>query len=364
MPQDLETARQRLSAVLHPRLQRPLGELGLIELVADAGSALGVKLSAGCASAAWQRELEPALRAAVPAPLNVTWLPDALPRAVTETDPVPQAKNVILVMSGKGGVGKSTVAANLAVALGQLGARVGLLDADIYGPSIPTLFGIHEQPLSDGGKIKPLEKYGIKLMSMGFLLESPHSAVVWRGPMLHGALMQFLKDVAWGPLDYLLLDLPPGTGDIALTLSQQVASTGAVTVTTPQEVALQDVYKSVAMNQKVGIPSLGVVENQSYFLCDGCNARHELFGSGGGARIAELSGSPLLGQVPLEPSVRQCGDSGTPVVLSAPDTESARVFRAVAVGVAEQAALFNAASSAPLTIDRSGGVNRHLPIAR
>src|SRR5690606_22013652 len=218
-------------------------------------------------------------------------------RPVADNDPVPGVKNIVLVMSGKGGVGKSTVATNLALALSRLGYRVGLLDADIYGPSIPTMLGITGQPLSDGKQIQPLERFGVKLMSIGFLLEDNKAAVVWRGPMLHGALLQFLKDVAWGELDFLLLDLPPGTGDIALTLSQHVKSNGAVIVTTPQDVALQDVYKAVSMNQKVGIPISGVVENQSYFICDGCEKKHFLFGEGGGRKIAEMAEAPLLGQI-------------------------------------------------------------------
>src|ERR1051325_10566733 len=191
-------------------------------------------------------------------------------RAISDDDPVPGVKDIVLVMSGKGGVGKSTVAANLALALARSGKSVGLLDADMYGPSLPTMFGISGRPVSDGSKIRPLSRFGVKLMSIGFLLDDEKAAVVWRGPMLHGALMQFLKDVDWGELDFLLLDLPPGTGDIALTLSQRVQSNGAVIVTTPQEVALQDVYKAVAMNQKVGIPILGVVENDSYFVCQTC----------------------------------------------------------------------------------------------
>src|SRR5687768_11177383 len=230
-------------------------------------------------------------------------------REIGPDDPVPGVKNVILVMSGKGGVGKSTVATNLALAMKALGLKVGLLDADIYGPSIPTMLGVTGQPISDGKQIQPLERYGVKLMSIGFLLEDARSAVVWRGPMLHGALVQFLKDVDWGKLDYLLLDLPPGTGDVALTLSQRVRSNGAVIVTTPQEVALQDVYKSVSMCQKVGIPVLGVVENQSYFVCDGCEKKHELFGSGGGQKIADFAQAPLLGQIPLNPAVREWGDA-------------------------------------------------------
>jgi len=283
-------------------------------------------------------------------------------REILPDDPVPEVTHVILVMSGKGGVGKSTVASNLALALSRAGQRVGLLDADIYGPSIPTMFGITGQPLSEDGKIQPLERFGVKLMSIGFLLEDPKSAIVWRGPMLHGALMQFLKDVNWGKLDFLLLDLPPGTGDVALTLSQKVRSTGAVIVTTPQEVALQDVYKSVSMAQKVGIPILGVVENESYFICDGCEKRHELFGSGGGQSIADFAKAPLIGQIPLHPSVRQWGDAGTPVVQAAPASETAQAFVAVAEKLLES--LAQSEPEAGLQIDRSGGVNRRLPIAR
>jgi len=283
-------------------------------------------------------------------------------REIGPDDPVPGVKHVILVMSGKGGVGKSTVASNLALALSRMGHSVGLLDADIYGPSIPTMFGITGQPLSDGKQIQPLERFGIKLMSIGFLLEDPKAAVVWRGPMLHGALLQFLKDVNWGKLDFLLLDLPPGTGDVSLTLSQKVRSTGAVIVTTPQEVALQDVYKSVSMAQKVGIPLLGVVENESYFICDGCEKRHELFGSGGGQSVADYAKAPLLGQIPLHPSVRQWGDAGTPVVQAAPESETARAFVAVATKLVEN--LEQSEPEAGLLIDRSGGVNRRLPIAR
>jgi ATP-binding protein involved in chromosome partitioning len=283
-------------------------------------------------------------------------------RSVAPDDPVPEVKNVVLVMSGKGGVGKSTVATNLALALARMGTRVGLLDADIYGPSIPTMLGITGQPTSDGQRIQPLERFGVKLMSIGFLLEDAKSAVVWRGPMLHGALLQFLKDVAWGALDFLLLDLPPGTGDVALTLSQKVRASGAVIVTTPQEVALQDVYKSVSMCQKVGIPVLGVVENESYFVCDGCEKRHELFGAGGGKKIAEYAKAPLLGQIPLHPSVREWGDAGTPIVQAAPSSSTAQAF----VAVAEQliATLGAREDAGILKIDRSGGQNRHLPIAR
>lgn len=290
--------------------------------------------------------------------------PSVSGRVVAEGDPVPGVKNVVLVMSGKGGVGKSTVAANLTLALKRQGYRVGLLDADMYGPSVPTMFGITGQPMTDGKKIQPLERFGVKLMSIGFMLEDPKSAIVWRGPMLHGALVQFLKDVDWGELDFLLLDLPPGTGDIALTLSQQLRTNGSVIVTTPQEVALMDVYKSVSMCQKVGIPITGVVENESYFICDGCDKRHELFGAGGGAKVAEMAGAPLLGQIPIHPSVREWGDAGTPLVQASPGSEMAQAFVRVAERLVEQLEADNARASGGLVIDRAGGVNRHLPISR
>jgi len=283
-------------------------------------------------------------------------------RPIGEDDPVPGAKDIVLVMSGKGGVGKSTVAANLAMSLRRMGKKVGLLDADMYGPSVPTMFGITGRPVSSGQRIQPLVRFDIKLMSIGFLLEDEKAAVVWRGPMLHGALLQFLKDVDWGDLDYLLLDLPPGTGDIALTLSQKLRTTGCVMVTTPQEVALQDVYKSVSMTHKVGIPVLGVVENESYFVCDGCSKRHEIFGRGGGAKVAAFAEAPLLAQIPVEVAVREWGDAGTPIAEAAPQSESARAFADLAEKLVQRIQELGAPSA--VSIDRSGGTNRHLPITR
>lgn len=296
--------------------------------------------------------------AAAPSPAPVS------SRRIDAGDPIPSVKNVVLVMSGKGGVGKSTVATNLTMALARRGYRVGLLDADMYGPSIPTMLGVAGRPETDGQKIRPLSRFGVKLMSLGFLLDDPKAAVVWRGPMLHGALMQFVADVDWGDLDFLLLDMPPGTGDVALTISQKLKVNGSVIVTTPQEVALQDVYKSVSMNQKVGIPITGVVENESYFVCDGCDKKHELFGSGGGAKIAEMAGAPLLGQLPLDPSVRVWGDSGVPVVQAAPNSPIAVAVLAIADRLVEEIERANSAADGGLSIDRSGGVNRHLPISR
>ena len=238
-------------------------------------------------------------------------------------------KNLILVASGKGGVGKSTVATNLALALAHAGYRTGLLDADIYGPSIPTMLGDAPRPGSPDGKtILPVEKFGLKIMSMGYMVE-PDVAMVWRGPMLASAVTQFIQDVEWGELDYLIFDLPPGTGDIQLSLAQKVKVTGSLLVTTPQEVALADVYRAKAMFDRVRIPVLGVVENMSYFVADD-GKRYDIFGSGGGERAAETLEIPLVGQIPIEPRIRECGDLGEPVVQASPDSASSEAFRSIA----------------------------------
>jgi ATP-binding protein involved in chromosome partitioning len=281
-------------------------------------------------------------------------------------DPLPTVKHVVLVMSGKGGVGKSSVACNLAMALARAGWRTGLLDADIYGPSIPTMLGVSGRPVSvDGKSIEPLARFGIKLMSIGFLLEDPKAAVIWRGPMLHGALQQFMKDVSWGNLDFLVMDLPPGTGDVALTLSQKVKVTGAVMVTTPQAVATDDVYKSVSMCKKVGIPILGVVENMSWFI-DSAGVRHELFGKGGGEAVAQFAEAPMLGQVPLDPSVREWGDKGTPVVQASPSGAASQAFTAIAEKVVGACEAASEDDDAGPVIDRSGGTGgkKRLPVAK
>ena len=220
------------------------------------------------------------------------------------------AKSVIAVGSGKGGVGKSTIAASLALGLKRAGAKVGLMDADVYGPSIPHLLGVNEKPTATAEKrLQPIEADGLKLMSMGFLVD-PEEAVIWRGPMLHGVITQFLRDTDWGDLDYLIIDMPPGTGDISLTLSQLLPLTGAVVVCTPQDVALLDAVKAVAMFRKVNIPLLGMVENMSYFLCPDNGKRYDIFGSGGARRKAEQLEVPFLGEVPIQIAIRERGDAG------------------------------------------------------
>ena len=240
-----------------------------------------------------------------------------------------EVKNVILVASGKGGVGKSTVAVNLAVALAQDGARVGLLDADIYGPSIPIMMGVSGKPRSeDGQKILPLKAHNIDLMSIGFFV-SPDQAMIWRGPILNGTIVQFLRDVKWGALDYLVVDLPPGTGDVQLSISQQLKVTGAVLVTTPQDVALADVVRGKAMFDQVRIPTLGIVENMSYFVGDD-GKRYAIFGEGGGKKAAGQLGVDFLGEIPLVPAIRAGGDAGEPILVSEPDSVVAESFRTVA----------------------------------
>lgn len=280
---------------------------------------------------------------------------------------LPGIQNVVLVASGKGGVGKSTVATNLAVALSKLGCRVGLLDADVYGPSLPTMFGFVDgtRPGTAPGqnderpKIMPLERHGIKLMSLGFLVDTS-TPMVWRGPMIASAAMQLFRDVVWGELDYLVVDLPPGTGDIHLTISQQVTVAGSVIVSTPQDVALADVIRAKSMFDKVSIPSLGIVENMSYFICANCDTRHEIFFHGGAQKAAAKLEIPFLGEIPLEQNVMKGGDHGSPVVLAHPDSASAAAFvslaERVATDLADMALREEVESSAP-TISISGAPN-------
>ncbi|MXX10679.1 MAG: Mrp/NBP35 family ATP-binding protein [Nitrospira sp. SB0677_bin_15] len=242
---------------------------------------------------------------------------------------LPGVKHVIAVASGKGGVGKSTVSANLSVALAQTGVKVGLMDADIYGPNIPMMMGVPEPPEKEGDKIKPAEAHGVKVMSMGFFVPE-ETAIVWRGPMVHTAIQQFFRDVLWGDLDYLLVDLPPGTGDAQLSLSQIVPLTGVVTVTTPQEVALYDVRKGLMMFKKVNVPLLGVIENMSFFVCGHCGERTEIFSFAGGERAAQKFEIPFLGRIPLDPVIREGGDAGKPIVAADPKSPLTLAFQGVA----------------------------------
>jgi ATP-binding protein involved in chromosome partitioning len=249
--------------------------------------------------------------------------------------PLPGVRDIIVVGSTKGGVGKSTVATNLALALRARGLRVGLMDADIYGPSLPIMFGLSGRPsVSENKRIYPLEKYGVRVMSVGFFLDDT-SPVIWRGPLVMGLVRQFLRDVEWGELDVLMIDLPPGTGDAPLTLMQQVPVAGGVVVTTPQDVATLDVERGIAMFQQVNTPVLGIVENMSFYECPKCSKKEHLFGSGGAEKMAKRYHVPVLGQLPLTPAVRIGGDAGTPIVVSQPDHPVSRLFKEIATKVVD-----------------------------
>ena len=263
---------------------------------------------------------------------------------------IPGVKHVIAISSGKGGVGKSTVAANLACALALSGAKVGLMDADLYGPNIPMMMGSTTGPEQRDGKIVPVENHGVKLISMAFLVPE-EAPLVWRGPMVHQYLQAFFRDVLWGDLDYLLIDLPPGTGDVQLSLSQMVPMAGAVTVTTPQEVALYDVRKGMAMFQKVNVPLLGIIENMSYLVVPGSNQRVDVFGEGGGRRTAAAMDIPFLGELPLQPEIRIGGDSGNPVALLGARDVRAAAFYDIARNIADRLETGVGTSAPKITIE-------------
>ena len=249
--------------------------------------------------------------------------------------PIEGVKNLITIGSGKGGVGKTTLAVNLAIALARLGHKTGLLDADVYGPNVPLMMGIRDTPYAVEGRIVPLEQYGVKLMSMGFV-NPGDKPLIWRGPMLHSVMQQFVRQVDWGELDYLLIDLPPGTGDVALSLIQTAPITGAVVVTTPSEVALEDARKAILMFQQVKVELLGIIENMSYLVIPESGQKLDIFGQGGGERTAEAMGVPFLGSLPLDPRVRIGGDTGRPVALLGPDDAKASGFYEIAQRVVER----------------------------
>lgn len=331
LPTDAEV-RALLSQFKDPETGRDVIQMGQIPSLSISGNQLRVTLALTTHSAAiWsecRQQLESQLREKFPAFKNIQ-----VDLAVHNRPPLKQgeiglsAKTVIAVGSGKGGVGKSTIAACIALGLARAGSQVGLMDADVYGPSIPHLLGLSEMPPPQGNRLVPAETAGLKVMSMAFLVPKGE-AVVWRGPMLHKAVQQFLAGTAWGDLDYLIVDMPPGTGDIALSLSQSVPLTGAVVVCTPQDVALLDAVKAIAMFRKVNIPVLGMVENMSYFLCPDNGKRYEIFGSGGAQRTAQELEIPFLGEVPINISIRQHGDEGRTAQNFA-DAASAPFFEAI-----------------------------------
>jgi len=319
-----------------PETGRGLGQLG--QLVGVEAGPQAIAVTVGLTSHAailWQAtraRIEERLRAAYPAVGQVSVTLTEHHRPPGRLGQVGlEAKSVIAVGSGKGGVGKSTVAVSIAIGLARAGSRVGILDADVYGPSVPHLVGLSGRPQIEEGRIQPLRlpvgAHPLPVMSMGFLVP-PGEAVVWRGPMLHGAIQQMLRDTAWGPLDYLVIDMPPGTGDIALSLSQVLPLSGAVVVCTPQDVALLDATKAIAMFRKVNIPLLGMVENMSFFLCPGCERRYDIFGSGGARRTAAEFDIPFLGEVPLQMAIREHGDAGR-TAANFDDEHSRPFFQAI-----------------------------------
>jgi len=346
MAEDLEkSVWGALKAIKFPGMSRDIVSFGFVQQVKAASGTVEVDLQIATQkereTEQVKAEIERAVRALpgvseVKVNLHVTRPPspqESAQRAISQdAGLIPEVRHVVAVASGKGGVGKSTVAANLAVALGQLGHKVGLLDSDIYGPSVPMMFGINEKPFVSGNRILPFEKYGIKIMSLGFILETD-TPVIWRGPMVMRAIEQMLGDVVWGALDYLVLDLPPGTGDAQLTVTQKVPLAGAVIVTTPQDVALIDARKGLAMFKKVNVPVLGIIENMSSFVCPHCGEVTDIFKKGGGERTADLLGTPYLGAIPLDPEIVKGGDAGVPIVVAKPDGAHSAAFRRVAEAV-------------------------------
>jgi len=333
---------QALGTVQDPDLGQDLVSLNMIRDIEIADQHARFRLVLTTAACPVKQELEDQCRAAATSITGideVTVTVDAeVPKGRQKAESLTGIKHLIAIASGKGGVGKSTVSANIACALAASGARVGLLDADIYGPSIPAMMGIHREPYVSDKKIVPVEHHDVRMISMGFLV-GDDDAMVWRGPMLMGAVRQFVEDVAWGELDYLLVDLPPGTGDVAMTISQIVPLAGAVVVTTPQNVALLDARRGVTMFHKLQVPIFGVVENMSTFICPSCGHEEAIFAEGGGRSFAEQMGVPFLGAIPLEPAVRRAGDDGTPVVLAEPESRSARAFHSLTQEVARQASM-------------------------
>jgi len=342
---------KELRGVIDPATGQDVVSSGLVQglVVRDGhvGFALEVPAARGRASEPLRKAAEDAANK-VPGVLSVTAVltahsaPAPARHAAHQHQAQPQSGiegvgAVIAVASGKGGVGKSTVAVNLALGLSRLGMKVGLLDADIYGPSVPRLLAITEKPLSDGHKLQPIERLGIKAMSMGFLVKEDEP-MVWRGPMVQSALTQMMNDVAWAPLDVLVIDMPPGTGDAQLTIAQRVPLKGAVIVSTPQDIALIDARKGLAMFRKTQVPILGIVENMSTFVCENCGHESHIFGHGGARATAEELGAPFLGEIPLVPSIRLTSDEGTPIVALKPESREAESFLAIAQQVAEKIA--------------------------
>jgi len=342
---DRETVLSALRAVLDPDLRKDIVTLGFVkDLVIDGGKvAFTIELTTpACPVKDQMREQAVAAVRALAGVTDVDVHMTANVRSVsmpeTGRTPLPGVKNVIAVGAGKGGVGKTTVAVNLALALAKCGGRVGLLDGDIYGPNVPMMLGLRTQLTTDGQRIVPAEKYGVQVVSIGFLT-SDDAPVIWRGPMLHGAIQQFFREVAWRDLDYLIVDMPPGTGDVALSLSQTVPVVGSIVVTTPQQVSLADSRRAVRMYQKLNIPTLGIVENMSYYACPNCHHETDIFGHGGGEQLAADMEVPFLGRLPIYQPIREGGDAGVPLVVADSSSVAARALMTVAERTAAQVSI-------------------------
>jgi len=345
MPVEQATVLEALKVVQDPDLHRDIVSLGFIkDLKVDAGRvAFTIELTTpACPVKDQMRDQARAAVMAVPGVASVDVQMSARVREAVTAEgtrqQVPGVKNIIAVGACKGGVGKTTVAVNLAIALAKCGSKVGIIDADIYGPNVPIMLGMKSQLTTDGQKMVPAEKYGLQVISMGFLT-GDDAPIIWRGPMLHGALQQFFREVAWRNLDYLIVDLPPGTGDVSLSLSQTVPVAGAIVVTTPQQVSLADSRRAVAMYKKLNIPALGVIENMSYFVCTSCQHESDIFGHGGGERMAAELGIPFVGRVPIYQPIREGGDSGVPLMIAEPESPAARAFMAAAERTAAQVSI-------------------------
>ena len=334
-----------LRVVVDPDLHKDIVSLGFVQELKVRDNRVSFHLQLTTPACPVKDELKQQAEDAVRAlagvdAVEVTLTAEVRPHGPVGKDIIPGVKNVIPVGSGKGGVGKSTVSANLAVALAETGASVGLMDADVYGPSIPTILGIHTQPRAGGRGMLPVEAHGVKVISAGFFVK-PDQAVVWRGPMLAKMIEQFLGQVEWGDLDYLIVDLPPGTGDVQLTLCQRIPLTGAVIVTTPQPVAVNIAEKAIIMFNQLKCPLLGVIENMSYWESRTTGEREFIFGSGGGDRVSEKWEMPMLGKVPLATTVRETSDGGRPIVLEEPDSPAATAFVNAAKNLAAQISIRN-----------------------
>ena len=333
---------EALRAVRDPDLHRDIVTLKFVKNLRISGGQVAFTLELTTPACPVKDQMRDQARAVVAAMPGVTSVDIEMTAQVRSTStaemgktPVEGVKNIIAVGAGKGGVGKTTVAVNLAIALSQSGGRVAMIDGDIYGPNVPIMLGISTQLATDGKKIIPAEQYGIQLVSMAFLT-TDDSPVIWRGPMLHGVIQQFFREVRWTGIDYLIVDMPPGTGDVALSLSQSVPVAGSVLVTTPQTVAVADTRRAVRMYQKLNVPTLGLIENMSHFVCPTCRTESDIFGKGGGEALATDLSVPFLGRIPIYEPIRVGGDTGVPIVVGEPDSPAAQAFRAAAQRLAAQ----------------------------